>query len=827
MNEHIKNAILKGRVVLLFGAGASRGSLNRHRKEIPLGWEIAKILAIEAGLPFEDEELPDVYNAAKEVLGSDTDRVFEEHFKHCEPSPEYLELAKYPFQRVYTLNIDDAFERALNRNAKQYFNIKRRHDKITEPDQMFSTLDYIKLNGDVNYLSDGFIFSPQEYGAASADPPFWYEELARDFFKYTFIFIGTQLKEPLFNHQVQRYKSRSHSHELRSYVLVPNLTHIQKTSLAASNIHHLPGTLEDFVKWLKNEFNEIPTSKVLLRNSRPDLDFLSEEVEKYPELFKGITPVNRSSLSLLERPDQTSKIREFYKGYKPTWFDIMEDVPAKLKSLSTFYTQVIEENLFKPGKIYLLSGSAGCGKSTLLKQLALKIADEAQYNVYFIDDYNVNLMKVIQELDNRNDREYFVFIERFGEITIELSDVLRETEVTKAIFVGAENLRVWSHRVLEHLEEFLDYRLDVSHIHDSDATNILEKVRRYGNWTRLRKMSVKNRKIELLKKSKRQLLIGLIEATSGEGFDEIIKKDYFKIDSTAQKYLLLLTGLATSQRVPANENTLVRALANLGVEPNVPQLVTQMDGLIRSDHNGLFARHRVYVERLFYLYVNIEELAKVISAYIEAFTVYDSPVVRSISRSEAMIYRNLVNAKSLTKLLKKNEDLIFKVYKKFEKTFENDGLFLMQYGIALRYFKNHAEAYEKLRIANQAYPESPQIEHALAQQRIIMASLQTEETIAMAYFNQAEDVLKRLDRADIHIYDHYPIISLSEGHVRIFDKLGRKAEARKVAKEYYDLIRKKNNGFHNDRIKLTLTNLMKYHSTGKWMEVDEFDELEV
>lgn len=111
MNPHIKNALLNGRLVLLFGAGASIGCKNSLGQTPPLGWDLAKILAEEIGEEFSDEDLSDVYAAAKEVLGDQVHRIFEKHYKHCTPSSEFKELLKYPFFRIYTLNIDDGFEK--------------------------------------------------------------------------------------------------------------------------------------------------------------------------------------------------------------------------------------------------------------------------------------------------------------------------------------------------------------------------------------------------------------------------------------------------------------------------------------------------------------------------------------------------------------------------------------------------------------------------------------------------------------------------------------------------------------------------------------------
>lgn len=87
MNEHIKRAMLNGRLVLLFGAGASIGCQNSNKENPPLGSSLAKILAGEMGrICEEDDELSDVYAASKNVLGEQLHKVLEQNYKHCKPS---------------------------------------------------------------------------------------------------------------------------------------------------------------------------------------------------------------------------------------------------------------------------------------------------------------------------------------------------------------------------------------------------------------------------------------------------------------------------------------------------------------------------------------------------------------------------------------------------------------------------------------------------------------------------------------------------------------------------------------------------------------------
>ncbi|EOK5765578.1 SIR2 family protein, partial [Vibrio vulnificus] len=698
------------------------------------------------------------------------------------------------------------------------------NDSVVEPDQFFQTLDYIKLNGDVNLIKNGFIFSPQEYADGSSTSPLWYQELARDFHRYTFIFIGTQLKEPLFNHQVAKFKAKTGTSNLKSYILIPSLSSIQQKGLSAANIEHLAGTLGDFTSWLKDEFPTPPKSAEIIANVRPELSKETQYDGKNIALFTGVTPVNRATLALMEKDKSKSKIRNFYKGFKPTWFDIMDGVPALLCKTDTFYNTNLSNNHPTPLDLYVMFGTAGAGKSTALRQLALRLSEEGDRPVYFIDEFKNDLHELISELDYRNEKPYYLFIDRINDVAYEVSKIIKSHKSSKVIFVTSENPKIWKTRVQDHLQEFVKGSVDISELSSKDADLILDKLRVYGNWTRLQKMPHKKRRVELLKKSKRQLLIGLLETTTGEGYQKIIQKDYKSIECSAEKSLLILAGLATTQGVSASEVTLTRAMSHLGENPNIHYVASAMDGLVEYKNGSVTTRHRVYIENLFRYYVSSRDLYEAICAYINAFSVYHFPIVKHISTSEFSVYKYLVNAKALKKLFKEDKKSILSIYEKFEKAFENEGLFLMQYGLSLRSFGHNQEAYEKLKIAQQAFPESPHIEHALAMQRIILACTEKDETVALALFAEAEEVLTRLDSSNISPAsggtDRYPIITLSEGHVKVLVNLRHISQAKIIARNYYERISKNSELKDNFRIKKTLTNLMKFSLNGKWSSSD-------
>ncbi|MCL1123544.1 P-loop NTPase [Shewanella surugensis] len=821
MNENIKQSLLRGRLVLLLGAGASYGSKMSNGKDIPLGLETAKILADMIGEKYCQEPLSDVYNVVKETIGEhQLHTKMESLFKHITPTKNYIEILKYPFFRIYSLNIDDAMENAKTHNRGLKFNVRLRNDKIIEPDQLYRTIDYIKLNGDINRVTDGFIFSSQEYAKGSAKAPLWYEEVARDFTKYTFLFIGTELNEPLFHHMVESYSSKSHTADFKSYLITPSINSIRKRSLASSKVEHIKGTMSDFVAWLKSEFESVPTPLDVLWNVRPSIATMLSQADgikedKHIKILSSITPIHRSSLSLIQQNPSLSGVKEFYKGFKPTWQDIIENVPAILTSTENLYN--IFESTPPPLSLYLVTGSAGCGKSTTLKQLALHLSESKNMNVYFIEEYTKILNKVVDELDERNSSSYYLFFDRIGDFASQISEIISKDKSFKVIFISAENPNNWIMRVKEHLSDKLTKQIDISKIVDQDADRILAKVEEYGNWTRLSKLSKKRRRFELLKRSKKQLLIGLMEATSGEGYIDLIKKEYSAIKNKSQRFLLILSGLATRERVVASESTLSRALDFLGLESNVYFLSGFLEGTLKYSNGNVTTRHKVYIDKLFERHVSQKDLHSAIVAYLKSFTVYDFPIAINISKSEMAIYKSLVNAKLLNKLFSGNETFILSIYELYEKDFEKEGLFLMQYGLALRTFSKDDEALEKLKIAHIAYPENPQVEHSLAHQKLIIACKTHDENYAMLLLAEAQAVLKRLDRAGIQIYDTYPITALSESHVQILDKFGQKESALIHAKIYFNQIDKTKNVLENERLQKTLAKLLKYTTTTKWV----------
>lgn len=817
MTPLIKHAIENGKLVLLLGAGASADSLNQQRATLPTGDELAERLAGEAGFAYSGEPLPVVYAAVKAQLGDSVWPLLEVSFAHCVPSKAYKVLAHFPWPRVYTLNIDDAFEVALREFSPQRLNIRHRFDRVKDRHPLYEELEYVKLNGCVHRQSDGVIFSAQEYGAASASPPLWYQELAEDYFRYVFLFIGTRLNEPLFFHQIERHRSSVGAVEGTGYVVTREATEIEKQSLASLRLQHIPGTLSNFAEWLEREFPQVPAPWDFATSSLPQLKVLVAKPDqaRYAALFEQIVPVRRDLLAEEARGQpQTGPLRDFYRGFKPTWKDLMDGVPAELDVYPQLRQRI--SGAIPEDRMFLLSGPAGSGKTTALMALSLWLCDNTTDPVYFLRSPTDDLGEALEALEVSNAGRFFFLIDRLSQVTDEIKHVLTRQKLKKCVLVCTERQNVWVSRVKGELGRFCAQEFRLSVVNNGEAGRILKKLEQFGPWTRLGKMPQRQRTEELLQKAKRQLLIGLLEATSGVGFERIIANDYETLPDEAQKRFVLLVGLGTIHRVAIPEVIVSRASRHLGITESISSLLNNLSGVVHRLGDALVVRHPVYVERLFETTIEPEDKRRAIHALLTAYTVYPSPTRRYVTRGAAQVFKFTLNHRFLRNTFHGNESMVLGVYQTFQKNFENDGLFWLQFGLALRDQGMHLEAMEKLKTAVDAYRIS-QTEHAYAQQLLILAIDSESRTRATSLVAEAEEMLLRLDGNEAEVGNAYPIVTLSELHTAVIRKHDGEQRARALAKHYVDILSQRvRNHPEYERIGEAKDALTKYAATGTW-----------
>nr|WP_199067200.1 SIR2 family protein [Chromobacterium sp. ASV5] len=815
MNDAIKSAIEKGELILFLGAGASKGGKTSTGTDVLDGNALAKELAKEANITYSDEPLDEVYAAVRAQLEARLDPLLEKLFRHVRPSAEYEVLGRFAWRRIYTLNIDDGIERAL-RNSEQNICIRLSADAIEDRDVFFNRLDVVKLNGSIDRLKEGIIFSSSEYAQATNRALPWYEQCASDFVRLPFLFIGTKLNEPLLKFHIERYKSINGKAAGKSYVITPSATPIQEASLLQFNIVHIPGTLASFTTWLKATFPDGLTPPQLAIKSLPQYaGFLAASDRlAYASLLEGVCQITPDMAS---HPEQAGAIRAFYKGFKPSWNDIVEGIPAELDILASSMDLILASP--QPNTVVPFIGPAGSGKTTLLMQICYRLCRSNAMAVYFIQEPNKEIKKTLEELERSSqDATYIIVaIDNVDVVADQLREVLESNRLSKTIILCAERESSWKSRTTHKLGRFSPKTVPVNEFSYLDAKKILGKLEAYGSWTVLGQMTEKERVHALVDRAKKQLLIALLEATYGRGFGEIIESEYNTLTTAEERMFFLVVGVVTERNFDAPISLVDRALSSLGILSRSTILSEALSGIVKTRENRLSARHPVYVRYLLEHVVDPQMTGDAVKGLLQAFSQYKAPVIKHLNKIEGAIYKKLINHKFLWEILKGREALILSLYKGLEKFFELDGLFWLQYGLALRDMHADSEALEKLRTAYSAYP-MPHTQHALGQQLLILGRRAPDKGTAMAYVEEARSLLEPLDDI-IDSDDTYPIITLAEGHTKLSLRIEGVGEAQDVAKSYIRVLKAKCDAQPtNSRLRECYERIFKFAASGTWTE---------
>jgi hypothetical protein len=251
----------------------------------------------------------------------------------------------------------------------------------------------------------------------------------------------------------------------------------------------------------------------------------------------------------------------------------------------------------------------------------------------------------------------------------------------------------------------------------------------------------------------------------------------------------------------------------MGIETNIDVLVKKLSGIITEKQGCLTARHASYVKHVFDKLIRKDELQKAITALLDSYSIYQQPLIRYINANDANIYKGLLNHRFLKEAFKDDGDAVRNIYVGFEKTFQSDGHFWLQYGLSLRDFQDHFEAYDKLAVAYEVYPQ-PFAEHALGQQLLILASIAKSDIKADSFFKEGMAILKKRD-AQNYVDDTYPIIAMAEGHIKYEKKINGEDSARVLAKSYANTLderRRRNRG--DNRLNDAWRRIAAFGSTG-------------
>ncbi|MBD5632813.1 MAG: hypothetical protein HDP34_06235 [Clostridia bacterium] len=356
--------------ILFTGAGFSFQAKNVYGREMPLGntlkeWLLTELLCLDKDSDIYKDlisnSLDDIYGYAKNSNEAQAVGFLLDIFSNVKPEPHHQIVANFPWQRVYTVNIDDLFEKAFSNGTLNVIN-----SATSIPTKYRSKLEYIKLHGCVNNKDAGFIFSKEEYQKKiSGKLDHRFAKLVEDLQTQDFIFIGTSGNESDISAYLLKYGVPENSGRGNIYIVNPKPSVILRDQINKSGAHLIEMTCKEFAAWMDGN---ISFDKFKFRNTM--------ELQRFNKNFLNVGRYLKAHSS-----DDNSRTR-LYLGDNPTWLDITTDydfrTPSSLKILHKI------DNLIKDSKgniIFTILSKAIGGKSVHLKRIGLDLLKKG-YDLY-------------------------------------------------------------------------------------------------------------------------------------------------------------------------------------------------------------------------------------------------------------------------------------------------------------------------------------------------------------------------------------------------------------------------------------------------------------
>ena len=784
--QRLTSQISQGRAILFTGAGFSIGAPTRAGGTVPSVRTLTEELSAIAfpGEDFDGSSLQDTFDAAVMQARTATIELLRSRLS-VDPQAlpdHYRRWFALPWYRIYTLNIDD-----LADAANLAFDLPRMLIPISAQREGFvageGELQVVHLNGRLADVPDHVTFTGRQYAERLATPDPWYASLARELTSHPVVYVGTTLDEPpLWQYVEARGTRPSRGRELRpgSYLVSPDIRRARAVALRQYNV--------DWVRATAQEFSD----EVLVR-----LDAAAEEG------LRTLRAATGNDIALLDvselRSDSVGDEREYLLGREPRFSDLTDGFAIE-RNFDADLADVVTTNV----RLIVITGTAGSGKSTSAMRLALALSAEGNKVVKLNHDALLRANRIRRAVQaDQPDVLLIDDLERLGGSAAGVLRDVREAVPDVLVIAALRSARYDSLGVNDVVaQDDAAYEAAAPPLADEDIDALLDALDRANRLGHLRGMPRLEQRNVFASKAGRQLLVALIEATSGLRFDEKIESECRELEGDAA-LLYAVVALATSFRVPLQDAELLTAA---GGEPTVA--VRALDGLLRThllvrDQRGRLAlRHRLVADKAVEYYRSHRLVEPALRGLVFALAAAARPgKLRDSSQGRALI--RLINHKLLIDFLRRPLDpvgtepdvvAIRGVYEEIEGLLTHDYHYWLQRSSfeteegSLELAKNFIEQ------ARALAPDDPYVRTQWAYATLKRASRQPDapgspEQVELAFgeLDEAIEQRGRIDAYAFHVYGSQGLAWSNRAHLTVDERTTLLQTLRRVVDEGLEL----------------------------------------
>lgn len=375
----LRRAAANSRYHLLLGAGASLDSTSRNGRYLPNSTALAQELADAFEVPLEDGDLLwRIYARAVEKAGAPSVYGWlRERFFQVKPPPWLSTYARFPWEVVWTLNLDDSFERAYEAAKSE---VSRVLMPLSWDDdfRLGRELPVVHLHGHTLETEPrALVFSLTEYADAAVAYAAW-PITFRDLYGVSpMVIIGARLRdEPDIEAVVAR---RQPEIDAPSFYVSPTISDAVAADLRSWNL--IP------VRMTGEQFTAVWAELTGMSSTEPPT--------RYEELALRVGRQFRELRT--NYPGKTPLGHDFLGGDEPYWADIVGREHAELDWIRQGAVAVKRFGRDVPNSSALLyAGRRLTGRTTGLLAIARSFREAAWRVFLFTADERPDIDAVLQ-----------------------------------------------------------------------------------------------------------------------------------------------------------------------------------------------------------------------------------------------------------------------------------------------------------------------------------------------------------------------------------------------------------------------------------------------
>ena len=302
------------------------------------------------------------------------------------------------------------------------------------------------------------------------------------------------------------------------------------------------------------------------------------------------------SVSELRQENPEINLGQYLLGRAPTFRDISDGFAVQ----RSFEEDILLDSSFLESRVLLITGTAGTGKSTALKRLALSLDADGR-NVGWFDPTTAEVgIRATRAAITESDYDYVLIddVDLFAAQTGPLLKELAEAPGAPKIIAAARSTRAESLNLRDELATLDASFIVAPPLTDADIDGLIAALRSAGLLGQLAGLRIGEQRKVFRGLAGRQLLVAMIEATSGRRFTEKIDDECLQLPRE-QRLLYAVCALATRYRVGLHLNEILAAVGETSAEwlGRIDALKRQYL-LVTTRDGRLAVRHRIVAEQV-------------------------------------------------------------------------------------------------------------------------------------------------------------------------------------------------------------------------------------